>query len=150
MIFLGMGFGVTHEAWYPDINTPGYDYELPESLTPLSRHRKDITVFQNLEHANSKDGHSGSTFWLTGADRYAIPGQNFHNTISVDQVAAEQFGKETRYSSITLDTDRQMTAECCYKIQFNRHQGRWRIHIVELRTQSSSEQQNNSVEKSLK
>tara|TARA_R110002049_G_scaffold285698_4_gene467156 strand:+ start:347342 stop:348634 length:1293 start_codon:yes stop_codon:yes gene_type:complete len=103
MIFLGMGYGVTTEAWYPDANTPGVDYEIPESLRPLAKHKQDFTVFQNLEHANSRDGHSGSTFWLTGADRYAIPGQSFHNTISADQVAAAQFGNETRYTSLHLN-----------------------------------------------
>ncbi|MDF1812217.1 MAG: DUF1552 domain-containing protein [Verrucomicrobiales bacterium] len=105
MVFMGMGFGVTASEWYPDITTPGYDYKLPEVLSPLAKHKQDITIFQNLEHAHSRDGHSGSTFWLTGADRYAIPGQDFHNTISVDQLAAEQLGKETRLTSITMDPD---------------------------------------------
>ncbi|PAY16093.1 hypothetical protein CKO51_28215 [Rhodopirellula sp. SM50] len=103
MIFLGMGYGVTTETWYPDIKTPGCDYEIPESLQPLEKHKKDITIFQNLEHANSRDGHSGSTFWLTGADRYAVPGRSFHNTISVDQVAAAQFGGGTRFTSLHLN-----------------------------------------------
>lgn len=103
VIFLGMGYGVTSETWYPDLSTPGYDYEVPESLQPLAKYKKDITVFQNLEHANSRDGHSGSTFWLTGADRFAVPGQSFHNTISVDQVAAAQFGDETRFASLHMN-----------------------------------------------
>ncbi|SMP42888.1 Protein of unknown function [Neorhodopirellula lusitana] len=105
MIFLGTGFGVTGDEWYPDARTPGYDYVLPELLSPLTKHKDDITLFQNLEHANSKDGHSGSTFWLTGADRYAVPGQSFHNTVSVDQVAAEQFGRDTRYASMVVFGD---------------------------------------------
>lgn len=103
MMFMGMGFGVTAHVWHPDKTDTGYDYKLPESLSPLAKHKKDISILQHLEHANSRDGHSGSTFWLTGADRFAIPGQNFHNTISVDQVAAAQFGKETRYNSLHMD-----------------------------------------------
>lgn len=103
MMFMGMGFGVTAHAWYPDKNDTGYDYVLPKSLSPLARHKKDFSILQHLEHQHSRDGHSGSTFWLTGADRYAIPGQNFHNTISVDQVAAAQFGKETRHNSLHMD-----------------------------------------------
>lgn len=103
MIFLGTGFGVTADSWYPDKDDTGYDYTLPESLKPLARHKPDISILQHLEHANSRDGHSGSTFWLTGADRFAIPGRNFHNTISVDQVAAAQFGRETRYTSLHMD-----------------------------------------------
>jgi hypothetical protein len=48
-------------------------------------------------------GHQGSTFWLTGANQFAIPGKSFHNTISADQVAAEQLGRETRFTSLQLD-----------------------------------------------
>ncbi|TWU57631.1 DUF1552 domain-containing protein [Rubripirellula reticaptiva] len=102
MVFLGMGFGVTADRWYPDVNTVGENYELPEILKPLAKHQKDITIIQNLMHQYSADGHSGSTFWLTGANRYAIPGQSFHNTISVDQVAAETLGEQTRFTSIQL------------------------------------------------
>lgn len=102
MVFLGMGYGITADRWYPDANTAGENYEFSEILKPLARHRKDLTFIQNLMHKYSADGHSGSAFWLTGANRYAIPGQSFHNTISVDQVAAEQLGEETRFTSIQL------------------------------------------------
>jgi hypothetical protein len=102
MIFMGMGYGVTADRWYPDVNTVGADYKLPTVLEPLTKHQKDITIIQNLMHQHSADGHSGSTFWLTGANRYAVPGQSFHNSVSVDQVAAEQLGKDTRFTSIQL------------------------------------------------
>jgi len=48
-------------------------------------------------------GHSGSTFWLTGANRFAQPGVSFANTISADQVAAQEFGKHTRFDSIQIN-----------------------------------------------
>lgn len=102
MVFLGMGFGVTADRWYPDTKTVGENWELPKILAPLEKHKKDLTFIQNLMHKDSADGHSGSTFWLTGANRYAIPGQSFHNSVSVDQVAAEQLGEETRFTSIQL------------------------------------------------
>lgn len=102
MVFLGMGFGVTADRWYPDTSTVGERYELPEILKPLRRHQKDITIIQNLMHRYSADGHAGSTFWLTGANRYGVPGQSFHNTVSVDQVAAEVLGEKTRFTSIQL------------------------------------------------
>lgn len=102
LIFLGMGFGVTADRWYPDVNTTGENYDLPGVLEPLKRHQQDITIIQNLMHQYSADGHSGSTFWLTGANRYGIPGQSFHNTVSVDQVAAEILGQQTRFTSIQL------------------------------------------------
>lgn len=102
LVFLGIGYGVTADRWYPDRTTTGYDYKLPELLKPLQKHKADITIFQNLMHQYSADGHSGSTFWLTGANRYEIPGQSFHNSVSVDQVAAEVLGENTRFTSIQL------------------------------------------------
>ena len=41
--------------------------------------------------------------WLTGANRFAEPGQSFHNTVSADQVAAAKLGLETRFSSIQFN-----------------------------------------------
>jgi len=102
MIFLAMGWGVTNESWYPDPKQTGADWILPEGLKPLAKFQKDITLVQNTYHKFSTDGHSGSTFWLTGANQYGVPGRSFHNTISVDQMAAEQFGRETRFASLTF------------------------------------------------
>jgi len=102
MIFLAMGWGVTNETWYPDPKQTGPEWTLPEGLKPLAKYQKDITLVQNTYHKHSTDGHSGSTFWLTGANQYAVPGRSFHNTISVDQMAAEQFGRETRFASLTF------------------------------------------------
>lgn len=103
MIFMGFGWGVTNESWFPDIKTPGADYVLPEGLKPLERHKKDFSVVQGLWNKYSVEGHAGSTWWLTGANRYAQPGQSMHNSISVDQVAAAQFGQYTRFSSLELN-----------------------------------------------
>lgn len=99
----GFGWGVTNETWYPDINTPGADYVIPPGLKPLERHKADFSVVQGLWNKYSDEGHAGSTWWLTGANRYAQAGQTMHNSISVDQVAAAQFGTETRFSSLELN-----------------------------------------------
>ena len=103
LVFLGFGWGVTEESWYPDIKTPGGDYVLPAGLAPLARHKREFSIVQNLWHKYSNEGHEGSTMWLTGANRYAQPGQNFHNSISADQVAAAQFGVHTRFASMQLN-----------------------------------------------
>jgi hypothetical protein len=103
MIFLGFGWGVTEHTWYPDITKPGADYELPAGLAPLARHKANFSVVQGLWNKFSNEGHWGSTMWLTGANRYAEPGQSFHNSISVDQVAAARFGRDTRFESLQLN-----------------------------------------------
>ncbi|MEC5128395.1 DUF1552 domain-containing protein [Verrucomicrobiales bacterium BCK34] len=103
IIFLGFGWGVTDETWYPDIKTPGPDYELPSGLKPLERHKKDFSIVQGLWNQYSSEGHAGSTWWLSGANRYAQAGQSMHNSITADQVAAAEFGIHTRFSSLELN-----------------------------------------------
>jgi Protein of unknown function (DUF1552) len=105
MIFLGFGWGVTNETWFPDIKQTGTDYKLPPGLKPLERHKSDFTVIQGLSNKFSNEAHWGSTFWLSGANRYSEPGQSFHNSITADQVAAAQFGQKTRFTSIQLGSE---------------------------------------------
>ena len=102
LVFLGFGWGVTAETWYPNAAQTGPDYTLPEGLVPLARHKADFTIAQGLHHRHSGEGHSGSTFWLTGADKYAKRG-TISNSISADQVAAAQFGMHTRFASLQLN-----------------------------------------------
>lgn len=103
LIFLGFGWGITESTWYPDLKQPGPDYKLPVGLQPLARHKADFSVVQGLWNKYSNEGHWGSTMWLTGANRYAQPGQSFHNGISADQVAAAQLGLHTRFSSLQFN-----------------------------------------------
>ncbi|PHR89497.1 MAG: hypothetical protein COA78_35780 [Blastopirellula sp.] len=102
MVFLGFGFGVTKETWFPNVEQTGADYDLSEGLAPLARHKKDFTVVQGCSNKFTNEAHWGSTFWLTGANRFSVPGQNMSNSISADQVAAAQLGQDTRFSSIQL------------------------------------------------
>jgi len=104
MVFLGFGWGVTNETWFPHVKKTGTAWELSEGLKPLARHQRDITVVQGCSNKYANEAHWGSTFWLTGANRYAEPGQSFHNSISADQVAAAHLGKDTRYASIQLNS----------------------------------------------
>jgi hypothetical protein len=103
LVFLGLGWGLTTETWFPDAQQPGADYVIPKGLEPLARHKADFSVLQGLTNRLVNAGHQGSTFWLTGANQLAIPGKSFHNTISADQVAAAHFGRDTRFTSLQLD-----------------------------------------------
>ncbi|MEI6715086.1 MAG: DUF1552 domain-containing protein [Verrucomicrobiota bacterium] len=103
VVFLGFGWGVTRETWFPDVKQQGSDYVLPEGLSPLARHKSDFTIVQGCTNKFSNEAHWGSTFWLTGANRYAEPGQSFCNSVSADQVAAAHLGKDTRFTSLQLN-----------------------------------------------
>ncbi len=102
MVFLGFGFGVTQETWFPNVEQTGAEYDLSEGLAPLARHKADFTVVQRCSNQFSNEAHWGSTFWLTGANRFAVAGQNMSNSISADQVAAQQLGQDTRFASVQL------------------------------------------------
>ena len=102
LVFLSFGWGVTNETWFPDKTKTGTNYPLSEGLAPLERHKSRITVIQGLSNKFANEAHWGSTFYLTGANRYAVPGSSFSNSISADQVAAEEFGKHTRFTSLQL------------------------------------------------
>jgi hypothetical protein len=104
MLFLGFGWGVTNETWFPDPKKTGAAWELSEGLRPLAKHQSDLTVVQGCSNKFTNEAHWGSTFWLTGANRYAEPGQSFHNSVSADQVAAAHLGRETRFASVQLNS----------------------------------------------
>ncbi|HCR30627.1 MAG TPA: hypothetical protein DIV79_11485 [Opitutae bacterium] len=92
--------GLMPDSFFP--SEGGSDYELTPLLRPLARHRKDFTVFSNLDHDVS-GGHSAVHAFLSGIkdqDASDWPEGN----ISVDQRAAEFVGARTRYSSLVLST----------------------------------------------
>ncbi|WP_010585791.1 DUF1552 domain-containing protein [Schlesneria paludicola] len=110
VVFLGFGYGVTNETWFPDVKQTGSSYTLPEGLRPLERHKSDFSIIQGMSNQYNNEAHWGSTFWLTGANRYSQPGQSFHNSISADQVAAANLGTDTRFSSIQLGSEDVITS----------------------------------------
>jgi hypothetical protein len=103
MVFLGFGYGVTEETWFPQQTDGGAGYALPEGLAALARHKADFTIVQGCANKALTEAHWGSTFWLTGANKFAVAGQSFHNTVSADQVAAAALGRDTRFASIQLN-----------------------------------------------
>lgn len=82
----------------------GKSYEITPYLEPIKKHRDDFTVIQGLSHPEQagKCGHSSSQTWLTAAMHPGMPG--FRNTVSIDQLIAEQIGLETRFPSLQICT----------------------------------------------
>lgn len=94
--------GMNMDTWTPKTEGPGF--ELPETLTPLADLRQDFSILSGLCHPRTWGGHDveGASF-LTGADILSgTPGCTWKNTISLDQLAAERVGHETRFSSLEL------------------------------------------------
>lgn len=82
----------------------GRDYEPTPYLELLKDLRNDYTVISGLAHPEVESGHDSIYSYLTAAphpERRA----GFRNGISVDQLAAEKIGGETRFSSLILSAE---------------------------------------------
>ncbi|MCP3692320.1 MAG: DUF1552 domain-containing protein, partial [Planctomycetaceae bacterium] len=64
-VCLSNNYGVYQKAFFPDENQAGADYKMPETLRSLEKHRKDLTVFSNLDHGFT-GGHQGVPVLLSG------------------------------------------------------------------------------------
>ena len=95
------GIGMNVREFFP--KDVGPRCELPRILKPLERHRADMTVLSGtmLEHGGS---HTGDYTFLTGAEGYTSSG--ITNSVSADQIAAEQIGGDTRFPSLQMSIKR--------------------------------------------
>jgi hypothetical protein len=82
----------------------GANYTLTPYLEPLKALKDDFSVISGLQHEeqNGANGHTSEMTWLTSAKHPGLAG--FKNTISIDQLIAEQIGSQTRFPSLILGT----------------------------------------------
>src|SRR5688572_28270077 len=99
--------GVWEKNWFPQ--EAGEDYEMPFSLEPLAKHRKNMLVFSGLDKQHSKggDGHYAKTAnFLTGLPVRKTAGKDISvGGISIDQLAAQKIGDLTPLPSLELAID---------------------------------------------
>ena len=110
-------------AWFP--HGSGKEFALTKCMEPLESLRNEMTVISGLSHSAGRDvhGHNNADQFLTGAAT-GSGDMDYQNTISLDQLYAEQVGAETRFASLVMSTDGGMgTARGAHTISFNR-QGR--------------------------
>lgn len=101
MAFIYTPNGVNVYEWFPKDDGP--DYTLSPTLLPLKSLKRDFTVISGLYHPNALGtGHAAADTWLTAEKIFGHPGKDYQNSISADQIAAEQFGASTRFSSLEL------------------------------------------------
>ncbi len=107
MVAINIPLGFHPPYFFP--RTTGRDYQASKYLA-LSDHLRDhYTVISGVSHPGVTGGHSAIKSFLTAAPR---PGERgFKNTISFDQVVANQVGSTTRYASIIAgETSQSWTA----------------------------------------
>ncbi len=100
VIFCYVPNGVNILEWLPEGKGKGYG--LSPTLEVLAEHREHFSLLSGLGHPRCTGGHSGGDTWLTGADLRAVPGKDYTNTVSVDQVIAERIGARTRFPSLEI------------------------------------------------
>jgi hypothetical protein len=102
MVCINTPLGLHPAAFFPEKS--GKDYPLSPYLGILKELRDDFTVISGLTHPDVGPSHDSNFSFLTGAPH---PEQRagFKNSISVDQVAAEQLRGETRFASLPLSCE---------------------------------------------
>jgi len=85
---------------FPEQAGPGY--AATRYLQPLQPHRDDFTIISGLNNPEVRDQHNSDKSFFTGAPHPSSP--SFRNTISLDQLAAERIGRDTRHASLNFST----------------------------------------------
>lgn len=118
MAFVYVPNGVDMESWTP--STLGTDYELTPVLQPLAAHKQDFSVLSGLAHTKARANGDGAgdharanATFLTGKQAKKTAGADIRVGISVDQVAANKVGQQTRLPSLELSCDKSRQAGAC-------------------------------------
>lgn len=118
MAFLYVPNGVIMDKWRPQ--GTGADFKLNQSMKPLEKFKNDLQIIKGLEQASgwgNADGagdhaRGGATF-LTGVRAKKTAGADIRLGISVDQLAANYIGSETRLRSLELSCDTVRKSGSC-------------------------------------
>ena len=102
LVCFGNHLGFYPEAFFP--KNSGADFTISPTLKHIEKHRKDFTVFSNLDDGTN-GGHAGVHAFLSGGIRKEMAAGFPEKNISIDQVAAEHVGSATRFPSITAGID---------------------------------------------
>src|SRR5262245_58989932 len=111
MAFVTIPNGVNLDQWWPK---EGQDFQLASTMQPLAALKDQIQVISGLDHINATPGSDGagdharaSASLLTGCRAKKASGADMRVGPSIDQVAADHLGPQTRFRSLelTCDTD---------------------------------------------
>ena len=98
MVAIETNMGIMPQFFFPE--KAGRDYALTPYLEKLAAHRQQMTIFSGTSHPGVTGAHAAERCFLTATPHPERGG--FRNGVSLDQLAAEQLGNETRFPSLTL------------------------------------------------
>lgn len=114
MVLLHRPLGTYHPYLVPE--KAGADYVAPRYLQKLERHRTRMTLLSGISHRGYPNSHHTEPAIFTGvAPERIARADDIHNSVSLDQVAAEKVASQTRVPSLTLNTAN------CASLSWNRN-----------------------------
>src|SRR5258706_2837680 len=121
MAFMEVPNGIfnLNNEWTP--KTEGTGWEMTQTLKPMEAFRDRMVVIGGLDHqqAAGRDGEVGGdhpracTAYLTGTHAKMTSGADIRGGISVDQVAAREFGKHTQLASLEIGLESSEIVGAC-------------------------------------
>ncbi|MGK0238547.1 MAG: hypothetical protein ACI92G_002013 [Candidatus Pelagisphaera sp.] len=118
MVCVGYNYGINPDAFFP--SEAGRNYTPTRYLRPFMDMKDHFTVFSNLDHPGVKGGHNAVHAFLSGvlaSEAKDRPGRN----VSIDQMAADYVGSDTRYSSLQLDIGGAKSIKSWTRISWTRN-----------------------------
>jgi hypothetical protein len=110
--------GATMASWTPAGNGPGL--ELSPTLSPLARLQDQVIVPTGLSQrqaeswGNGNGEHSrGQSVWLSGVHPKRTEGSDVRNSTTVDQIAAQAIGTDTRLMSLEMALEQNYLVGNC-------------------------------------
>jgi hypothetical protein len=105
--------------WTP--KTVGANFELTRTLEPLAAFKDRMVVISGLDNQQAAgltgeiggDHPRACTAWLTGTHAKMTSGADLHAGISVDQIAAKEFGKSTQLASLEIGLEAPEIVGAC-------------------------------------
>jgi hypothetical protein len=118
LAFLSVPNGMHMADWTPD--GKGSDFQFKSILEPVAKHRSESLMLSGLTLNGGRalgDGPGDharcAASFLTGAHPKKTHGADIYNGISVDQVAAQKIGSQTRFASMELGMERGSQSGNC-------------------------------------
>ena len=105
--------------WTP--KTVGANFELTRTLEPLAAFKDRMVLISGLDNQQAAgltgeiggDHPRACTAWLTGTHAKMTSGADLHAGISVDQIAAKEFGKSTQLASLEIGLEAPEIVGAC-------------------------------------
>lgn len=118
MAFMSIPNGVQQDNWFP--SGEAKDFQFNRTMQPLEPLKQQVQIIGGLAHENATPGNdgagdharAGATF-LTGARARKTAGKDIHVGVSIDQLAAQNYGHLTRFPSLELSCDAIRNSGSC-------------------------------------